>query len=280
MWSPKGGELFYEQTSASKIMVAAYTASGRVFQPEKPRPWASTSLPLPLSEIGGLIFDASPDGKRLAVLLKLPDQTQAIPSQDHYLPFQLHRRTPPRRPERARGTIASLIPASGVAKSTISGPTEFCRGHTTQLNSVASVRSDSSQRGRFSDCRHPTATGLRSDQRHPRSVVGLFAPGADRIPGMDNPPTPNPRWFTLIHTARPIRSANINQQPVRIVELMRAGSRPARELIRVLCSGLVAFRRIEFPGGPRFVLLPLHRVELVFPCHSTRRGLVGQNVAP
>jgi hypothetical protein len=62
-------------------MVAAYTAPGSAFQPDKPRPWASNSVPL--TQSGGSPFDMSPDGKRLAVLLKAPDQTQAAPKEDH-----------------------------------------------------------------------------------------------------------------------------------------------------------------------------------------------------
>jgi serine/threonine-protein kinase len=42
-WSPQGRELFYEEVSSRRIMVAAYAASGGTFQPEKPRPWASTA---------------------------------------------------------------------------------------------------------------------------------------------------------------------------------------------------------------------------------------------
>ena len=80
IWSPKGRELFYEEVSDSKIMVAAYTASGSAFQAEKPRPWASNSVPL--LQGFGVPFDVSPDGKRLAVLLKAPDQAQ-VAKEDH-----------------------------------------------------------------------------------------------------------------------------------------------------------------------------------------------------
>jgi len=81
IWSPKGGELFYEEASDSKIMVAAYTASGSAFQPGKRRPWASNSVPF--AQSGGAPFDVSPDGKRLAVLLKAPGQTETGPKEDH-----------------------------------------------------------------------------------------------------------------------------------------------------------------------------------------------------
>ena len=67
-WSPKGKELFYEEVSSSRIMVAAYAASGGEFQPEKPRPWVSNSVPL--LQGADRPLDVSPDGKRLAVLLE------------------------------------------------------------------------------------------------------------------------------------------------------------------------------------------------------------------
>jgi len=79
-WSPKGKELFYEEVSSSRIMVAAYAASGSEFQPEKPRPWASNSVPL-LQGVNSPL-DVSPDGKRLAVLLKTPDQSQRPVKED------------------------------------------------------------------------------------------------------------------------------------------------------------------------------------------------------
>ena len=90
IWSPKGGELFYEEVSDSKFMVTAYTASGSTFQPGKPRPWASTSMfahnpgytAATLSQSGGSPFDVSPDGKRLAVLLRAPDQSQTPAKED------------------------------------------------------------------------------------------------------------------------------------------------------------------------------------------------------
>jgi serine/threonine-protein kinase len=78
-WSPKSKELFYEEVS-SRIMVAAYAASGGGFQPEKPRPW--TSNPVPLLQGAGRLLDVSPDGKRLAVLLKASDQAQAAAKED------------------------------------------------------------------------------------------------------------------------------------------------------------------------------------------------------
>jgi serine/threonine-protein kinase len=77
-WSPKGKELLYK--GQDSIMVAAYTASEGVFQPETPRPWSSVSVPpLPSS---GPTFDVGPDGKRVAVLLKAPDQAQAAAQED------------------------------------------------------------------------------------------------------------------------------------------------------------------------------------------------------
>ena len=83
IWSPKGGELFYEQTSDSKIMVAAYKASGSTFQPNKPRPWISDSVALaPLTQSAGSPFDVTPDEKRVAVLLKPPDQSQTPVKED------------------------------------------------------------------------------------------------------------------------------------------------------------------------------------------------------
>jgi serine/threonine-protein kinase len=98
MWSPKGRELFYEEVSDSKIMVAAYTASGSAFQAEKPRPWASNSVPL--LQGFGVPFDVSPDGKRLGVLLKTPDQSQAEAKEDKVTFFfnfldELRRIVPP-----------------------------------------------------------------------------------------------------------------------------------------------------------------------------------------
>jgi len=79
-WSPKGKELFYEEVSGSRIMVAAYAASGGEFQPEKPRPWVSNSVPL--LQGADRPLDVSPDGKRLAVLLKAPDQSQTRAKED------------------------------------------------------------------------------------------------------------------------------------------------------------------------------------------------------
>jgi len=79
-WSPKGKELFYEEVSSSRIMVAAYAASGGEFQPEKPRPWVSNSVPL--LQGADRPLDVSPDGKRLAVLLKAPDQSQTRAKED------------------------------------------------------------------------------------------------------------------------------------------------------------------------------------------------------
>jgi serine/threonine-protein kinase len=91
-WSPKGKELFFwtgggragpterERAQDEKIMVAAYTASGGAFQPEKPRAWSPVSLPFPQS--AGAPFDVSPDVKRLAVLLKASDQAQAAAKED------------------------------------------------------------------------------------------------------------------------------------------------------------------------------------------------------
>jgi serine/threonine-protein kinase len=104
VWSPKGKEVFYEEPEESKIMVAAYTASEGAFQPEKPRPWSSASVPLvsvpPLP--GGRHFDVSLDGRRLAVLLKTSDQAQAAANGDHLtflLNFtdELRRIAPPTR---------------------------------------------------------------------------------------------------------------------------------------------------------------------------------------
>jgi serine/threonine-protein kinase len=79
-WSPKGKELFYEEANSNRIMVAAYAASGGVFQPEKPRAWSPVSLPFPQS--AGAPFDVSPDAKRLAVLLKTPE-AQTVAKDDH-----------------------------------------------------------------------------------------------------------------------------------------------------------------------------------------------------
>jgi hypothetical protein len=62
-------------------MMAACAASGSVFQAEKPRAWSAASVPL-LPRIGGLNYDVSPDGKRLAVLLKAPDQAQPTAKED------------------------------------------------------------------------------------------------------------------------------------------------------------------------------------------------------
>lgn len=84
IWSPKGGELFYEQTTDGKIMVAAYRASESTFQPDRPRPWTSDSAGL--AQTGGSPFDVAPDGKRLAVLLNAPGQSQT-PARDDRITF-------------------------------------------------------------------------------------------------------------------------------------------------------------------------------------------------
>ena len=82
-WSPQGKELFYEEVSNSRIMVAAYRVSGGEFQPEKPRPWAS--VPVPLLQGVGPPLDSSLDGKRFAVLLKAPDQSQTAAKEDNIM---------------------------------------------------------------------------------------------------------------------------------------------------------------------------------------------------
>jgi serine/threonine-protein kinase len=79
-WSPKGKELFYVEYSDSKIMVADYTLSGGAFKADKPRPWSSASVPLLQS--GKPPFDVSPDGKRLAALLR-PPEAQQTAIEDH-----------------------------------------------------------------------------------------------------------------------------------------------------------------------------------------------------
>jgi serine/threonine-protein kinase len=77
-WSSNGKELFYQDADA-KIMVAAYTASGSMFQAEKPRAWSAVSLPLSTWAIGELNYDVSPDGKRLVVA---PDQAEGAAKED------------------------------------------------------------------------------------------------------------------------------------------------------------------------------------------------------
>jgi serine/threonine-protein kinase len=80
-WSPNGKELFYQDEDGN-VMVAACAASGSMFQAEKPRAWSAVFVSLLPRTIGGLNFDVNPDGKRLAVLLKAPDQSQAASKED------------------------------------------------------------------------------------------------------------------------------------------------------------------------------------------------------
>jgi hypothetical protein len=65
-WSAASRELlFVTLPNMMNVMVAPYSFVGESFSPEKPRPWATTSiqgvgLPSP--------YDIHPDGKRLAVV--------------------------------------------------------------------------------------------------------------------------------------------------------------------------------------------------------------------
>jgi serine/threonine-protein kinase len=98
-WSPNGRELFY-QDEDGMVMVSACAASGSMLQAEKPRAWSAALVSLLPRTIGGLNYDVNPDGKRLAVLLKPPDQPQAAAKEDKitfYLNFtdELRRKAPP-----------------------------------------------------------------------------------------------------------------------------------------------------------------------------------------
>jgi hypothetical protein len=86
--------------SSSRIMVAAYTASGGAFQPEKPRAWSPVSLTFPQSS--GAPFDVSPDVKRLAVLLKTPE-AQTVAKDDHITFFSISRTNSAASPRWGRG---------------------------------------------------------------------------------------------------------------------------------------------------------------------------------
>jgi serine/threonine-protein kinase len=99
LWLRNGKELLYQEYDG-KIMVAAYAASGSAFQGEKSRRWSSVSALLlqPIAAVRGS-FDVSPDGKRLAVLLKNPE-AQAAAKEDHVtfifnFTDELHRIAPP-----------------------------------------------------------------------------------------------------------------------------------------------------------------------------------------
>ena len=74
-WSPNGKELFY-RTPESTIMVAAYTATGDTFRPDKPRLWS----PGQFTELAWTRnFDLHPDGQRF-VVLKAPGIGEAGPA--------------------------------------------------------------------------------------------------------------------------------------------------------------------------------------------------------
>jgi serine/threonine-protein kinase len=68
-WSRSGKELYY-RTPDSKIMVAAYTATGDSLHAENPQPWSLGQF----TNVGAGIsnFDVYPDGKRF-VVLKAPN---------------------------------------------------------------------------------------------------------------------------------------------------------------------------------------------------------------
>jgi serine/threonine-protein kinase len=95
VWSRSERALLFK-TPARRIMVAAYTAAGDSFVPDKPRLWSAK--PLPDSHLGR-DFDLAPDGRRLAVQV-LAESAQDPPSAhaDIVLNFfdELRRRLPAR----------------------------------------------------------------------------------------------------------------------------------------------------------------------------------------
>ena len=88
VWSKKTPELYYRNSEG--IMVADYTTNGGAFVASKPRLWA---MKKDLSDY----FDATPDGKRFAVLQTEEPEQSGPPPVNILLNFfdELHRRTQP-----------------------------------------------------------------------------------------------------------------------------------------------------------------------------------------
>ncbi len=74
LWSRSKRELFYRGEDG-RILVAAYTAEGDSFRPEKPRVWSPGLVPLRV--LRGRNYDLHPDGERLAVLKASGDEAEA-----------------------------------------------------------------------------------------------------------------------------------------------------------------------------------------------------------
>ena len=82
MWSRDGRELLF-LTPDNRVMTAGSTAKGDTFLAGKPRVWTEARL-----RIGGgyLSYDLSPDGKRLAAMVRDED-AEKLPTS---LTFRLH----------------------------------------------------------------------------------------------------------------------------------------------------------------------------------------------
>lgn len=87
-WSPAGDTLFYR--SGNQIVAVPYSAKGEAFVADKPRPW--------ITNLGGALWDLSPDGTRVAVMR--PEQGPAESKPEHVIVFvqnffdELRRRAP------------------------------------------------------------------------------------------------------------------------------------------------------------------------------------------
>jgi hypothetical protein len=69
-WSKTRQELIFSTSppvvnSTGQIMVARYSVQGGQFKPERPRPWAPTTLQGPPFGSFGVNFDLHPDGQRI-----------------------------------------------------------------------------------------------------------------------------------------------------------------------------------------------------------------------
>jgi serine/threonine protein kinase/Tol biopolymer transport system component len=69
-WSKRRQELLYSTfaptlNATGQIMAARYRVQGGVFKPEKPRPWAPTTLQVPPFGQVGINIDLHPDGQRI-----------------------------------------------------------------------------------------------------------------------------------------------------------------------------------------------------------------------
>jgi hypothetical protein len=63
--------------AGDSIMAVTYSVTGDTFVPEKPRVWLAT--------LGGVRWDLSPDGKRIAIVT--PVESADAPTQEHELVF-------------------------------------------------------------------------------------------------------------------------------------------------------------------------------------------------